>query len=215
MALIRPKTVLEQRDERLNNALSNVADIDARSNYFEGPDEEFDYLKRAEELAFRVANVRQRAQKQRLNSIKVRTQNVPTRVNMNTGQVNGGGGGNFRSFVRAIAGKESGGNYGAVNPHSGALGKYQIMPANIEGTGRGWDYEILGKDISTQQFLNNPKLQERIARGKLRKYYQAHGAAGAASAWYSGDPNKVNSTVKQGQYPSIHAYVQDILRRMG
>jgi hypothetical protein len=40
--------------------------------------------------------------------------------------------GDFGAFVNAIAGKESGGSYSARNPHSGAMGKYQIMPSNIE-----------------------------------------------------------------------------------
>ena len=34
------------------------------------------------------------------------------------------------SFMRALAGQESGGSYEAVNRDSGAYGKYQIMPAN-------------------------------------------------------------------------------------
>lgn len=121
------------------------------------------------------------------------------------------GGGSFEAFVNAISGKESGGNYGAVNKHSGALGKYQIMPANIPS----WSQAALGRQISAQEFLRSPKLQEQIARAKLQEYYQKYGPAGAASAWYSGDPNKVNSKAAQGQYPSIHAYVQAILSAIG
>lgn len=124
------------------------------------------------------------------------------------------GGGDFESFVNAISGKESGGNYRAVNPHSGAMGKYQIMPGNV----RAWSREILGYSISPQQFLANPQLQEQIARGKLLEYYKKYGAAGAAVAWYAGPGavrSKMNSTRNQGGYPSIQKYWQDILRRMG
>lgn len=122
--------------------------------------------------------------------------------------------GDFGAFVRAIAGKESGGSYTARNRDSGAMGKYQIMPSNIEGPG-GWDMEILGRNITPQQFMANPALQDKIALGKLRQYYNKYGPRGAASAWYSGDPNKWQNTSPQGGYPSIAAYVQDIIRRMG
>lgn len=122
--------------------------------------------------------------------------------------------GDFGQFVNAIAGKESGGSYSARNGDSGAMGKYQIMPANIAGPG-GWDMEILGRNITPEQFMANPALQDKIALGKLRQYYNKYGVRGAASAWYSGDPNKWQNSSPQGGYPSIAAYVQDIIRRMG
>lgn len=141
---------------------------------------------------------------------------VQTQTNM-SGSVPGG----FGAFLNAVAGQESGGNYGARNSSSGAMGKYQIMPANIQGAGRGWDYEALGRDVSVGQFLGSPKIQEAIAQYKLRSYYQKYGAAGAAVAWYAGpgavqgylrNPNRY--TNPQGAYPSIAAYVQQVLGRM-
>jgi len=125
-----------------------------------------------------------------------------------------GGGHGFHNFVQAISGQESGGNYGAVNPDSGAAGAYQIMPGNFVGQG-GWDYDALGRDISLQRFLNSRHLQNVIAKEKLRSYFDKYGAAGAASAWYSGEPGLWNNRDSQGNYPSIHQYVEDILRRMG
>lgn len=126
-------------------------------------------------------------------------------------------GGQFNAFANAIAGKESGGNYGAVNPSSGALGKYQIMPSNIAGPG-GWDKEILGRNITPQQFLASPRLQEQIAMGKLRQYYNQYGPGGAAAAWYGG-PGAADSwksnTGGQGAYPSVRNYVLAILKAMG
>ena len=124
----------------------------------------------------------------------------------------------FDSFLSAIAGKESGGNYNARNKSSGAMGKYQIMPGNLGGTRSGWDYEALGYDVSPAQFMGSPQIQEAIARYKLKQYYDKWGPAGAAVAWYSGPRNvakKMNSTAKQGAYPSISSYSQDVLRRMG
>lgn len=125
-------------------------------------------------------------------------------------------GNNFASFKAAIAGQESGGSYSAVNKSSGALGKYQVMPSNITGVKSGWDYEALGYDINPSQFLASSVLQEKIATHKLQAYYDKYGAAGAAVAWYAG-PGMVGKvgTGSQGAYPTINAYSQSILRRMG
>jgi hypothetical protein len=127
-------------------------------------------------------------------------------------------GGNFGSFLKAISGQESGGSYSVRNKDSGAMGKYQIMPANIQGN-RGWDYEALGRNITTAQFMASPKLQEQIAQYKLKSYYNKYGPAGAAVAWYAG-PGAVSSYMRgggngsQGNYPSIRSYVNQILSRM-
>lgn len=119
----------------------------------------------------------------------------------------GGGNSAFDKFLRAIAGQESGGRYGAVNRSSGAMGKYQIMPFNIKGKHRGWDWEVLGRDISTSQFMRSPKLQEQIAQAKLRGYFKKYGARGAAEAWYGG-PGSIGRGYVRG-------YSNSILRRMG
>lgn len=132
--------------------------------------------------------------------------------NFNTGGSSTGGT-EFDRFVNAISGQESGGNYSSVNPQSGALGKYQIIPGNIPS----WSRQILGKSISTSQFLKSPDLQERIARGMLLRYYKQYGAAGAAAAWYGGPGvAKKWKTLRnpQGAYPSIYNYVNQILQRM-
>lgn len=127
-------------------------------------------------------------------------------------------GGSFGSFLRSIAAQESGGNYGAVNRSSGAMGKYQIMPGNLVGLRRGWDYEALGRDVSNAEFLRSPQIQEAIAQFKLRSYYQKWGPAGAAVAWYAG-PGAVGRKLHRsrgytGGYPSINAYMQQVLGRM-
>jgi hypothetical protein len=124
-----------------------------------------------------------------------------------------GGSGSFEKFVNAIASKESGGNYGAVNRSSGAAGKYQIMPSNIGP----WSREALGRSVSVSEFLRSPAIQERVARYKLQQYYNKYGAAGAAVAWYAGPgavSRSMGSTRSQGAYPSIQAYWNDIIRRM-
>lgn len=145
------------------------------------------------------------------------------RVNSNAnmfefgGQVGAAGSG-INSFINAISSQESGGNYGAVNRHSGALGKYQIMPSNIPS----WSRQALGRSVTPSQFLASPQIQEQVARAQLSSYYQKYGAAGAAIAWYAGPSaaqRYVNtgyiSNRREGSYPSIQAYVNQILGRMG
>jgi hypothetical protein len=103
----------------------------------------------------------------------------------------------FERFFAAIALQESNGRYDAVNRSSGALGKYQIMPANIPG----WSKQILGHAITPTQFLHSAALQDQIARGKMLQYWTKYGARGAAAAWYSGNPGRQNDYSKVGSGP--------------
>jgi hypothetical protein len=139
----------------------------------------------------------------------------------------GGSGGGTQSIVEAlriaIIGQESGYNYSAVNPDSGALGFAQVMPANIPS----WSVEALGYSITPAQFLNSPYLQLKIIDYKLNQYYQnAIVASGGdldiavrrvASAWYSGHPEWYTSTTPQSyngnQYPSIAEYTLSVLTK--
>lgn len=141
----------------------------------------------------------------------------------NTSRMSGGGTGSFKGFMNAISSQESGNNYGARNSLSGAMGKYQIMPSNIMGVGTGWDKEALGYDINIAQFMNSPQIQEKIATYKLQQYYNKYGPAGAAIAWYAG-PGAAQNYVRSGAasthgeaggHPSVSAYMQSILRKMG
>lgn len=142
-----------------------------------------------------------------------------TSANLGNVPINGGtDDSELERLYSSIAQQESGGNYGARNRSSGAMGKYQIMPSNLGGSRSGWDYEALGYDVSPQQFMSDPNIQEQIARYKLKQYYTQFGAGGAAVAWYSGPGNvakKMNSTRAQGSYPSINAYMNAIKKRMG
>lgn len=122
---------------------------------------------------------------------------------------------------RAIIGQESGGKFDLVNPHSGALGYAQLMPANV----KAWGKEALGYAPSKRQFLRQPDLQLRIVDYKLRQYWQQElqvtggeeqtAVLRVASRWYSGNPNLYTSTRPQYyranngrryRYPSISAY---------
>lgn len=117
------------------------------------------------------------------------------------------------AFINAIAGQESGGDYGAVNGRTGASGKYQIMPENwpawAEEAGIGADAEM------------TPENQEIVARYKLGEYYDKYGARGAAMAWYAGEGSlnyseeALNRKQGKGDEPSINEYANQVLSRMG
>lgn len=110
------------------------------------------------------------------------------------------------AFLWAIGQQESGGSYSTVNSSSGALGKYQVMPANVAA----WTKKALGHSISTSEFLASPSAQESVARTILGGYYQKYGAAGAAAAWYSGQPDP-NATYGN---PPVYKYVASVLALM-
>lgn len=125
-------------------------------------------------------------------------------------------------LIYAITQKESGGNYKAINPHSGALGWAQVMPENIAP----WSKEILGYAITPRMFLRSPELQRKIVVGKVNKYLAQESAKGytgvilmrrVAALWYSGRAHLYNNTrtqyTKGHAYPSINDYTLDVVRK--
>jgi len=66
-------------------------------------------------------------------------------------------------FMYAMGQVESGGNYYARNPYTGAYGKYQIMPSNWPS----WASRYLGNANARQ----TPTNQEIVAAGKFRSLY--------------------------------------------
>ena len=113
----------------------------------------------------------------------------------------------FDQFFAAEAQQESGGNYGAVNSGSGALGKYQIMPGNIAS----WSQKYMGVTWTPQQFLGDPAKQDALARAVLSDYFDQYGARGAASAWYSGNPALNMNYNSQNGGPSVGSYVDSVI----
>lgn len=132
------------------------------------------------------------------------------------------------ALTLAIIGQESSADHQSLNPHSGALGLAQIMPANLSA----WSQDILGYRITRDEFLNNRELQMKIIQHKLSEYWQdAQADSGGdeastvlrvASYWYSGSPNRYTSTLPQSyqgkngklhRYPSIAEYSNSILKK--
>lgn len=123
--------------------------------------------------------------------------------------------GDLGSALYALGQVESGGNYQARGPvvekgmYKGqrAAGKYQVMPGNIPQ----WSKEALGREISLEEFLDNPEYQERIAAHQMQKSFDQYGSwQDAASVWFSGRPLKGNTS--DDGFKTVPEYVKKFNR---
>lgn len=109
-------------------------------------------------------------------------------------------------FIWAVSIQESGGNYDAVNSGSGALGRWQVMPANVPS----WTQRALGHSVSTYTFLHSHADQDAVAWSILGGDYDTYGPRGAAAVWYSGQPDW-HATYGN---PPVYAYVDSVMAIM-
>lgn len=130
----------------------------------------------------------------------------------------GGAAGGPQSYRDAIAGIESAGSgdYNAVGPTSPtlgrALGKYQVMEANVGP----WSKEALGREVSPEEFLANPKIQDAVFDHKFGSYVQKYGnPQDAASAWFTGGPLSSGAHKKDVLGTTGAAYVDKFSRGLG
>lgn len=106
----------------------------------------------------------------------------------------------MEGYKRSIAGIESAHEqnpYQARGPvvQSGdrAFGKYQVMGSNVGP----WTREILGREMSPEEFLASPEAQEKVFEGKFGEYIQKHGSPeAAASMWFTGRPSAPNAQAR-------------------
>ncbi|MEW6494808.1 MAG: hypothetical protein AB1589_20160 [Cyanobacteriota bacterium] len=125
---------------------------------------------------------------------------------------------------RAIIGQESAGKFWLVNPDSGALGYGQLLRVNVAP----WTKAALGRALTPEEFLANPKLQIKTIDHKLNEYLKRQlvytggkneeiAIRRVASTWYSGNPNLWNNTRPQysngRRYPSIASYTRSVWKR--
>jgi hypothetical protein len=110
-------------------------------------------------------------------------------------------------FLWAEGQQESGGNYHAINANSGALGRWQVMPENLPG----WAEQCGLPTVSPDYYLSHPAYQDKLVYCILGGYYDQYGPRGAASMWYSGQPDW------QARYgdPPVYRYVDDVIALMG
>lgn len=96
-----------------------------------------------------------------------------------------------KQWRQKIAGIETpGGNYQTVNQTSGAMGRYQVMPANLPS----WSQQALGHSITREEFLANPQFQDKIFDTIFGGYVKKYGSVElAARAWYAGESGMWNT----------------------
>jgi hypothetical protein len=91
-----------------------------------------------------------------------------------------------------IGGMESGNRYDAVGPETGkgrALGRYQVMSFNVGP----WTKEVLGQEMTPEQFLANPQAQDAVFKAKFGQARQQYGSDEAASRWWFAGPGGMNN----------------------
>jgi len=111
---------------------------------------------------------------------------------------------NIDPFMAALGAVESHGRYDAVNATSGAIGKYQIMPASWAG----WSLRYLGNANADP----TPANQEFVARHKITALYNWLGSWPAVAHWWltgdgDSDPNHWSAFARQ--------YVNRVMAAMG
>lgn len=120
----------------------------------------------------------------------------------------------YRDAIASIESAGSG-DYGAVGPTNErlgrALGRYQIMEANIGP----WSREALGREVTPEEFLRNPGLQDAIFDHKFGGYVNQFGPEGAAQAWFAG-PGGVGKTDRRDVLgTSVGEYGQKFAQALG
>lgn len=126
--------------------------------------------------------------------------------------------GDMATWASAIRKKESAGSgdYAAIGPThpklGRALGAYQVMEANIGP----WSREALGREVSPDEFLRNPQIQDQIFQHKFGQYVQKYGnPQDAASAWFTGRPLAQGANARDVLGTTGAQYVADFNRNAG
>lgn len=124
-----------------------------------------------------------------------------------------GGYSSVDDIMERISSVESGGRYDALGPEvtSGmyagerALGKYQIMPGNLPE----WSKEALGREVTSDEFLANPEIQDAITRHQMQKNLEKYGNPDdVASVWFTGRPVDQAQGAKDVTGTDVNEYVR-------
>lgn len=123
------------------------------------------------------------------------------------------GGDPISSIMERLSSVESGGRYDALGPevktgqYAGekALGKWQVMPGNLPD----WSKEALGREVTSEEFLSNPDIQDSIVRDRMQKIYNEYGNEDdVASVWFSGRPASKAGDAQDVTGTSVPEYIQ-------
>jgi len=117
--------------------------------------------------------------------------------------------GDIDRYLNALARGETGGQkdpYSTLGPqtkYGRAIGKYQVMPANVPQ----WSEEAgLGR-MTPEQFTGNREAQETVARAKFGEYLKKTGSPEEAAAmWFGGPGYKKHAGAKDVLGTSIPEY---------
>lgn len=125
-----------------------------------------------------------------------------------------GSGGNYRDAIASIESAGSG-DYSAVGPRhpkmGRAMGRYQVMESNIGP----WGMEALGREVTPDEFLANPEIQDAIFDKQFGKYVEKYGPEGAAQAWFGGEGGVGKLDRKDSLGTSIGEYTDKFRNAMG
>ena len=91
-----------------------------------------------------------------------------------------------------------------------AYGRYQIMGKNIPV----WSKEVLGREVTPEEFMRDPKIQDAIFDKKFGDYVAKHGERGAASMWFTGSPN-FDADKKDALGTTVKSYATRYLEGLG
>ncbi|MCZ7502038.1 hypothetical protein [Agrobacterium sp. ST15.13.015] len=125
-----------------------------------------------------------------------------------------GGTNEYRDAIASIESKGSG-DYSAVGPThpkmGRALGRYQVMESNIGP----WSKAALGREVTPEEFMANPELQDAIFDHQFKGYVDKFGPEGAAQAWFGG-PGGVGKTGRKDSLgTSVGEYGQRFMSALG
>lgn len=117
----------------------------------------------------------------------------------------GGGSVSMAALKEAVHSQETRGyslkdSYGALGPEvpgrGRAIGRYQVMPENV----KPWTKQVLGKEMSPEEFRASPEAQEKVFEGIMGGYVKERGLIGAQKAWFG--PGKSDRFTSQEAYRS-------------
>jgi hypothetical protein len=119
----------------------------------------------------------------------------------------------LRALAQAIKDIESsGGDYTIRGPEmtrgayrgQRAMGAYQVMPGNLPQ----WSMQALGREVTEEEFMSSPEIQDTIFFDQMVRNYRRHGSwEDAASVWFTGRPVQEGSRRSDG-YITGSQYVQ-------
>ena len=211
------------RQKALSQAAQRIGQVQGYMNKDVTVRPEFDYAQQANEARIKADTINQESSTNAANNVIVQNindaiaqQQTPAQAALDaqaaalTSPVQGGTESpRISAYMRALR-KTS-----ALEPESDlpVRGQQEVdrygmgteVLQNKQGGDRGgWDRQALGRDISTEDFLNSKKLQNQIARYKFGKYLKRQGETGALTKWHE----------KTGNPLSLETFLSQVLAQM-